>query len=228
MSYWHWHEIIEKYQSNFESGLVLFLLFSGLAMTIACIFHIQFRLKVTFHVKRVLLFQGISIVSTLLLQSAGYIIEIIGTTNRNVSCALQISSAPARFAMNIFFTMALAIIRFYMADRTGRNRQVNHAKIKEYSFASAIVNWLIWIVVFACGPILGIHLVPIAAECAGSDGYSLTSIFSVLNIICLAISIIYDLKLVKFVRQQNQIQPVRMEAWTVQEVPLRQSNLVTL
>ena len=222
----YWPQVIKGLQPILETVFAFFLSASALTLTLICIFYIKCKLKVTDHVKRVLLFQGVSIVCTLLLQSAGYILSSIGIASKNVSCALLISSAPIRFSLNLFFSMVLSIIRFYMADRTGRNRLVDHLKIKRYSFASAIMYWLIWIIILACGAIYGIHFSPVGANCAGVNyNQMLRVIYKSNTIICSIVSILFDVKLVMFVRDQNKTHPIRMEAWTAQEVPSRQSNL---
>ena len=215
---------------NMEYGdfLALTLGTVSFGVTVLCLMYIKYKLKVSTHIKKVLFAKGISTLGTLIIQHIGYYGYASNTLQPQVYCTLLIMTVPARCAMNIFFGMVLAIIRFYMADRTGRNLLVDHSKIETYFNVSILVYFIFWALMYFCEAFLGLHYSIFVANCAASKNNPIIQIVFLLSMMVSILTMLYnDVKLVLFVRNQNRTQPIRMQAWTAQQdvPPVNRPNL---
>ena len=103
--------------------------------------------------------------------------------------------------------MLLGCIRFYMADRTGRNKRIQHDKLKCLTWLAIVLHCLYVSGMLLSGLVAEIHVSPLANICSHqSEDLTIPGIINSSIIVMSSMtSIYYDVKLVKFVRHHNQV-----------------------
>jgi hypothetical protein len=102
-----------------------------------------------------------------------------------------------------------------MANRTGNNRLADHIKIESRSNMAFLSLFCITIFIIYLHVEFQVPISPVVLECSGIDSYfSYIGLLNGVSILLMAsICLYYDILLIKFIRDRNKVQPVRMVAW---------------
>jgi hypothetical protein len=143
----------------------------GLITSICCFIYIAKYLKITTHIKKILLIESIYSFFMELFHIIG-LYKIMfggGQTMTWTTCSMFVDSLPLTFCMSCSFSTMISIIRFYMANRTGNNELVDHVKIETRSNLAFFAIFFVTFCLIYLNVEYQIPMSPIVNECAGLE-----------------------------------------------------------
>ena len=177
--------------------------------------YISTDFQVSEHVKRIL----ISEASSILLWSA---VELLGLFliflkgQGSLSCGLLFEPIGFGYLTICFHMMLLAIVRFYMAERTGKNKAINDTKVQNYIVKSILAFNLFLLILLSLSFGLDFNISPLKSYCSSEKTQSDLTIhlFAFLFFPCTLANFYFDVKLVNFINDYNLRHPNVMVIWS--------------
>jgi hypothetical protein len=150
-----------------------------------------------------------------IIHSVDYFNVVIGHNYSFTYCSMFIDALPGMFFSSGFFSCMISTIRYYMTNRTGNNRLVDHIKIESRSNMAFLSLFCITIFIIYLHVEFQVPLSPGVLECSGIDSYfCYIGLFNEVSLLLMtSICLYYDILLIKFIWLQNRVQPVQMVAW---------------
>jgi hypothetical protein len=187
----------------------------GLITNICSFIYIAKYLKITPHIKKILLIESIYSVFMDIFHIIGLYRVVFGQTMTWTTCSMFVEPLVLTICLSICFSTMISIIRFYMASHTGNNELVDHIKIEKRSNLAIAAIFAFLCCLKYLNVEFQISLSPLIIECAGTEQMWTAPILLRLVVMIAAICtcLYFDVALIKFIRLQNKVQPVRMVAW---------------
>jgi hypothetical protein len=170
-------------------------------------------LKITTHIKKILLIESIYSFFMDIFHIIGLYRVVFGQTMTWTMCSMFIEPLLLTFCLSGCFSAMISIIRFYMASHTGNNELVDHIKIEKRSNLAIAAVFAFLCCLKYLNVEYQIPLSPLINECAGTEQMCTAPMTLAVMLIVICICLYFDVALIKFIRLQNKVQPVRMVAW---------------
>ncbi len=187
-----------------------------------CLWHVLFRLKINVYISRILC---MAVSGTLVCQAVNFaslaLINLLKTLNVRW-CSMMVIPKVINGLITSHFTMAIAVVRYYLASKTAKVEMPNQSKIQQF-------------IMFLCGLIIGytailafiltlsdtVVLSPLIAVCAGqSPGIHPTMAIMMMPAhVSVIIGLVNDSAMAIFLRNRRRVAPLEMSVWTL-EAPI--------
>jgi hypothetical protein len=187
----------------------------GIITSISSFIYITKFLTITPHIHKVLQLESIYSFVLVIIHSVGYFNIVVSHNHSFTYCSMFIDALPGMFFSSGFFSCMISTIRYYMSNRTGNNRLVDHIKIESRSNMAFLLLFCITTFIIYLHVEFQVPISPVVLECSGLDSYfSYIGLFTGVSLLIMtSICLYYDILLIKFIRLQNRVQPVKMVAW---------------
>ncbi len=189
----------------------------GLLANSVCYLYIHFKLRINTHLKRMLKLATMSVMTTQALNIASLCYINVSKVVNVTTCSLVVLPKMVKVLVCSYFSLTVAIIRYYLATKTARVEAINHTAIRLFSN----IVWLLlltYVSVFLI-VLLGSDSTTISglvSRCASVDMPVNHLISPMMGTIPLTVvtGILYDLAMARFLKERNKIQPVKMVVWS--------------
>lgn len=173
-------------------------------------------LKVSMHVKRVLIAEAVSLMIDVVLASVGYIQVFLLDIKTSMSCGFVVDLIPLTLMFHIVLTMMLAIMRSYKTDKVIKNKVADDILIKDRFYQGLALITLVILALIILGAVFGIHSSFLAPKCLEVDYKSINFVFAfaAISFVCSVITFYYDLKLVFMIKDYNISNRNLMVSWS--------------
>ena len=199
------------------SGLVIL---ATSVSSFVCLNYIQSRLKVSVHVKRILIAEGLFTLLGSIIMLAGYIMLNFFEITTGVSCGLFIDTVIIMLLNNHTLNMILSKTRNYMVSRVGKSKVIDDTYPK-YLFYKAFTGMILYLSIYIIFSIhFQLHSSFLAPSCheVGNGGFNFIYIQTGLGCLITVITFYYDVNLIKFVNNFNERNQGSMKIWSTSEV----------
>ncbi len=200
-----------------------FKLSVGLFANATCLLNVIFKLKINVYILRIL---KVATVGTLVCQITGVVSLICVNVLKSLNvtwCSAIVVPKMINGLIVTHFTMAIAVIRYYLATKTALVEAINHTLIRGFINTIGCL-----IIVYTIGFVLSMTLATnyplgfMVAYCSGKElafepltaGIMSTAIASV------GIGLWYDMAMIRFLRARNRIAPMAMVVWSTGSQPI--------
>ena len=183
--------------------------------SIVSLLYIFKKMQVSDNVKRILIAEAIIMLISSIAASIGLALLLFHEQNE-VSCALVLDIIGLEFLIRHLLMTILAILRYYMAERTGNNKIIDDEKIKRYSYLAIFIICIGYCIQMLFSCIYGMHGTTTTGDCSASQNVSTLWVLMLTTVFCSSIFVCFyhDLKLLNFVNEYNAKNPPGMAIWS--------------
>ncbi len=192
-----------------------------IGINVACLWYVLTRLKINVYIHRILC---IAITGTLICQAVNFVsliaVNVLKTLNVTW-CSLIFLPKAIIVLTTSHFTMAIAVIRYYLATKAANVEAPNHKGLKGF-IAFLCILIIGYTVSFVLMLTLSETLLvsPLTATCIGRPYQVEPGTAIVLTAhISVVIGLVNDIAMARFLKRQNQVAPIEMSVWVL-DVPL--------
>lgn len=173
-------------------------------------------LKVSLHVKRVLIAEAVFLMIDVVLTSIGYVQAFWLDIKTSMSCGFVVDLIPLTLMFHIVLTMMLAIMRSYKTSKVIKNKVADDVLIKDRFYQGLALISVIILALIILGAAFGIHSSFLAPKCHHGEyeGVNFVFAFAAISLVSSAVTFYYDLNLVFLIRDYNRSNADFMVSWS--------------
>ncbi len=212
------YESISTYFWFLEGGELIVCML----INVTCLWYVLFCLKINVYISRIL---SIAVTGTLICQAVNFASVVLITQLKTLSiawCPLIVIPKAINGLITTHFTMAIAVVRYYLASTTAKVEAPNHTLIKAFiaSLSCLIIGYaLAFTLILTLSDTLVVS--PLTAACAGRTFHFEPTTAAIMSTcyICIVVGLVNDIAMARFLKNQNKIAPLELSVW-VSGVPL--------
>ncbi len=163
------------------------------------------KLKVSIHVKRILLSEAVFLIAETILMTVGYVQVTWLRIKDSISCGLLVDLIPLTLMFHILLTMMLAKLRYKMAEAIGNQKVVDDGMIQKRFWICLSLCLSLIVVLMLMSSLFGIHSSFLAPKCnpTANDKVNFIIVFMLASVVGSIVSFYYDHKLFLFIKEYN-------------------------
>ena len=189
----------------------------GLLSNLCCLVYIVFKLKINMYIRRILLMTTVFMVGMQSVNIASLVYINVTKTVNVTSCALLIVPKMVKTLVSGHFSMAIAVVRYYLAKQTANVEAINHMFLKWFVnsvFGLALTCVSVFVGIISLSDSMTVS--PIVALCAKVDFEfePTTAMVMATGILSVFVGIFNDLRLARLMKERKKIGPIQMVVWT--------------
>ena len=202
-----------------SSSFALTASLAGGIVNLVCMLYVRYFLKVSKHVKKILFAMGLHNLLAFASLTIAQIWSLVDPEVSRAKCLLQTLPLILGYPATYIFTAVIAVVRYYMASRTGDNRFVSLGFIVSFEefFIVFVLTFDFLYVLLSYGTDALTDSLS-TQNCLGNPlEPSLSGSLSlILAFLAIVTSLGLDLAMLAFVRSRARVAPLRLVVWTTE------------
>ncbi len=188
----------------------------GFVVNCVCLWYVLLKLKINVYVSRILV---LAVSTTVVCQAANMVSLIFMSMLKTLSvawCSMVILPKAIAALTAHIATMAIAVVRYYLASKTAKSEAPNHTMIKNFiNFLCCLVTGYATLFALILTLSESQYVTPVIRACAHKKhAFEPATGLIILTILVSAlIGLVNDIAMARFLKDRRRVKPIKMSVW---------------